>query len=72
MADEVGISAKVSRLLPTDKMKDSEGKVPGQDIPLRKRKKGRKESSSADSDQREECSSQDGDLTLGKIVDIEI
>lgn len=72
MADEVGISAKLSRLLPTDKMKDSGEKIPGQDIQLRKRKKSQKESSSVDSGQGEEWSSQDGDLTIGKIVDIEI
>lgn len=72
MADEIGISAKLGGLLPADKMKDSGGDVPGQEILLRKRKKGRGEKPPADTDQEEEILDQGRDPSSGKILDIVI
>ncbi len=72
MADEVGISGKLGPLLPTDKMKDSGGKVSNQEIFLKRRKKRQGGNPPADADQEEEILDRAKELPSGKIVDIVI
>jgi|GEM_PF-2016984 len=72
MADEIGISGRLGGLLSADKMKDSGGDAPGQEILLRKRKKGRGKKPPGDTDQEEEILDQERDPSSGKILDIVI
>lgn len=72
MADEVGISAKLGRLLPPDQMKDSGGKVSDREIPLKKRKKRQGENSPATEGEEEEIPAGERDPSSGKILDIVI
>lgn len=72
MSDEIGITGKLNRLLPADQTKDSGGKVPGQDVFSRKRKKKQEENVSPVMDQEGKILEDEKESSSGKIVDVVI
>jgi len=74
MSDDIRLYAKMDGLPPTDKLRDSKGRVEQRELPLKKREGKRKQKLTADIDREEEevpiGSSEE--KHSGKIVDIVI
>lgn len=72
MGDEIGSSTKLGHLLPLDRMKDSGGKPPDQELFLQKRKKRKAENLSEENEPKENLTGDEGSSPSGKILDIVI
>jgi hypothetical protein len=72
MSSDIGFYAKMDGLPPTEKLRDSKGRVLREELPPQKRKGKRKQEVTADIDAEEEDGAIDSseEKSSGKIVDI--